>query len=162
MYVGYLVDKEGSMYHQGAVRRSGISLPPQNFVSTSQYSDFTGYHHVPNMDTHAQSSGAWGAPYGAPRRTGAHTASDLQTPFLHLWAVHPRDKFPTARLITMPCTARDQQCCLHHLKTFLWPNSPLREKGVIPISGWAKPSSRHQPVRANKCLSNKNVKKKKK
>lgn len=55
------------MYHQGAVRRSGISLPPQNFVSTPQYSDFTGYHHVPNMETHAQSAGAWGAPYGAPR-----------------------------------------------------------------------------------------------
>ncbi|KAI2656847.1 homeobox CDX-1-like protein [Labeo rohita] len=67
MYVGYLLDKEGSMYHQGAVRRSGISLPPQNFVSTPQYSDFTGYHHVPNMDTHAQSAGAWGSPYGAPR-----------------------------------------------------------------------------------------------
>lgn len=67
MYVGYLLEKEASMYHQGAVRRSGISLPPQNFVSTPQYSDFTGYHHVPNMETHAQSAGAWGAPYGAPR-----------------------------------------------------------------------------------------------
>lgn len=67
MYVGYLLDKEGSMYHQGPVRRSSINLPPQNFVSTPQYTDFTGYHHVPNMDTHAQSSGAWGSPYGAPR-----------------------------------------------------------------------------------------------
>lgn len=55
------------MYHQGPVRRSGISIPPQNFVSTPQYSDFSGYHHVPNMDSHAQSAGAWGAPYGAPR-----------------------------------------------------------------------------------------------
>jgi len=55
-------------HHQGPVRRSSsINLPPQNFVSTPQYSDFTGYHHVPNMDTHPQSSGAWGAPYGAPR-----------------------------------------------------------------------------------------------
>ncbi|XP_056089639.1 homeobox protein CDX-4 [Rhinichthys klamathensis goyatoka] len=80
MYVGYLLDKEGSMYHQGAVRRSGISLPPQNFVSTSQYSDFTGYHHVPNMDTHAQSSGAWGAPYGAPREDwGAYSLGPPNT-----------------------------------------------------------------------------------
>lgn len=74
MYVGYLLDKESSMYHhQGPVRRSSINLPPQNFVSTPQYSDFTGYHHVPNMDTHThththpQSTGAWGTPYGAPR-----------------------------------------------------------------------------------------------
>ncbi|XP_028816758.1 homeobox protein CDX-4 [Denticeps clupeoides] len=65
MYVGYLLDKESNMYHQGPVRRTGINLPPQNFVSTPQYSDFSGYHHVPNMDT--QSAGNWGAPYGAPR-----------------------------------------------------------------------------------------------
>uniref|UniRef100_A0A8C1L2R5 Caudal type homeobox 4 n=1 Tax=Cyprinus carpio TaxID=7962 RepID=A0A8C1L2R5_CYPCA len=80
MYVGYLLDKEGSMYHQGAVRRSGISLPPQNFVSTPQYSDFAGYHHVPNMDTHAQSAGAWGPPYGAPREDwGAYSLGPPNT-----------------------------------------------------------------------------------
>nr|CAA56695.1 cdx1 [Cyprinus carpio] len=80
MYVGYLLDKEGSMYHQGSVRRSGISLPPQNFVSTPQYSDFTGYHHVPNMDTHAQSAGAWGPPYGAPREDwGAYSLGPPNT-----------------------------------------------------------------------------------
>lgn len=67
MYVGYLLDKESGMYHQGPVRRSSINLPPQNFVSTPQYPDFTGYHHVPNMDTHAQSSGSWGPSYGGPR-----------------------------------------------------------------------------------------------
>lgn len=55
------------MYHQGPVRRSSINLPPQNFVSTPQYPEFTGYHHVPNMDTHAQSAGSWGSSYGAPR-----------------------------------------------------------------------------------------------
>lgn len=55
------------MYHQGPVRRSSINLPPQNFVSTPQYPDFTGYHHVPNVDTHAQSAGTWGSSYGAPR-----------------------------------------------------------------------------------------------
>ncbi|CDQ72363.1 homeobox protein CDX-4 [Oncorhynchus mykiss] len=80
MHVGYLLDKEGSMYHQGPVRRSGINIPPQNFVPTPQYSDFTGYHHVPNMDTHAQSSGAWGAPYGAPREDwGAYSLGPPNT-----------------------------------------------------------------------------------
>lgn len=80
MYVGYLLDKESSMYHQGPVRRSSINLPPQNFVSTPQYSDFTGYHHVPNMDTHAQSAGAWGAPYGAPREDwGAYSLGPPNT-----------------------------------------------------------------------------------
>ncbi|TSQ81013.1 Homeobox protein CDX-1 [Bagarius yarrelli] len=69
MYVGYLLDKgEGNMYHhQGPVRRSGINLPPQNFVSTPQYSDFGGYHHMASMDTHSQATGAWAAPYGGPR-----------------------------------------------------------------------------------------------
>lgn len=67
MYVGYILDKESGMYHQGPVRRSSINLPPQNFVSTQQYPDFTGYHHVPNMDTHTQSAGSWGPSYGGPR-----------------------------------------------------------------------------------------------
>ncbi|XP_061755547.1 homeobox protein CDX-4 [Nerophis ophidion] len=68
MYVGYLLDKETGMYHQGPVRRSSINLPPQNFVSTPQYADFSGYHHVPNMDSHAQSAGTWGpSTYAAPR-----------------------------------------------------------------------------------------------
>lgn len=70
MYVGYLLDKDSNMYHQGPVRRSGINLPPQNFVSTPQYPDFTGYHHVvPNVETHAQSAGNWGpSSYSAPCR----------------------------------------------------------------------------------------------
>ncbi|MBN3323758.1 CDX1 protein, partial [Atractosteus spatula] len=68
MYVGYLLEKEGSMYHQGPVRRSSINLPAQNFVSTPQYSDYTGYHHVPSMESNpAPSSGPWGPAYGAPR-----------------------------------------------------------------------------------------------
>lgn len=84
MYVGYLLDKESSMYHQGPVRRSSINLPPQNFVSTPQYPDFTGYHHVPNMDTHAQSAGSWGSSYGAPREDwgayGLGPPSTIPTP----------------------------------------------------------------------------------
>ena len=80
MYVGYLLDKESGMYHQGPVRRSSINLPPQNFVSTPQYPDFTGYHHVPNMDTHAQSAGSWGPTYGAPREDwGAYSLGPPNT-----------------------------------------------------------------------------------
>lgn len=80
MYVGYLLDKESGMYHQGPVRRSSINLPPQNFVSTPQYPDFTGYHHVPNMDTHAQSAGSWGPSYGAPREDwGAYSLGPPNT-----------------------------------------------------------------------------------
>lgn len=68
------------MYHQGPVRRSSINLPPQNFVSTPQYPDFTGYHHVPNMDTHAQSAGSWGSSYGAPREDwGAYSLGPPNT-----------------------------------------------------------------------------------
>lgn len=80
MYVGYLLDKESGMYHQGPVRRSSINLPPQNFVSTPQYPDFTGYHHVPNMDTHAQSPGNWGPSYGGPREDwGAYSLGPPNT-----------------------------------------------------------------------------------
>lgn len=80
MYVGYLLEKESGMYHQGPVRRSSINLPPQNFVSTPQYPDFTGYHHVPNMDTHAQSTGSWGPSYGAPREDwGAYSLGPPNT-----------------------------------------------------------------------------------
>lgn len=80
MYVGYLLDKESGMYHQGPVRRSSINLPPQNFVSTPQYPDFTGYHHVPNMDTHAQSTGSWGPSYGGPREEwGAYSLGPPNT-----------------------------------------------------------------------------------
>lgn len=80
MYVGYILDKESGMYHQGPVRRSSINLPPQNFVSTPQYPDFTGYHHVPNMDTHAQSAGSWGSSYGAPREDwGAYSLGPPNT-----------------------------------------------------------------------------------
>ncbi|XP_033905869.1 homeobox protein CDX-1-like [Acipenser ruthenus] len=84
MYVGYLLDKEVGMYHQGPVRRSGINMPAQNFVSTPQYSEYTGYHHVPNMDSHAQSSGTWGSPYATPREDwnayGLGPSNALPTP----------------------------------------------------------------------------------
>ncbi|KAL4648290.1 homeobox protein CDX-1-like [Arapaima gigas] len=67
MYVGYLLDKEGTMYHQGPVRRSGISAPPQNFISAPQYHDYSGYHHVPSMEGPPQPAAAWAPPYGAQR-----------------------------------------------------------------------------------------------
>ncbi|XP_005995007.1 homeobox protein CDX-4 [Latimeria chalumnae] len=66
MYVSYLLDKEASMY-QGSARRSSNNLPTQNFVSTPQYSDYGGYPHTHSVDNHAQSSAAWGSPYGPLR-----------------------------------------------------------------------------------------------
>ncbi|XP_061691459.1 homeobox protein CDX-4 [Syngnathoides biaculeatus] len=85
MYVGYILDKESGMYHQGPVRRSGINLPPQNFVSSPQYPDFSGYHHVPNVDSHGQSAGGWGpSAYGGPREDwttyGLVPPNGLQSP----------------------------------------------------------------------------------
>ncbi|XP_067405823.1 homeobox protein CDX-4-like isoform X1 [Emydura macquarii macquarii] len=65
MYVSYFLDKETSMY-PGSVRCNN-NLPVQNFVSTPSYSDYMGYHHVPSMDNHGQSSGAWGSYYGTQR-----------------------------------------------------------------------------------------------
>ncbi|XP_078267981.1 homeobox protein CDX-4 [Rhinoraja longicauda] len=65
MYVGYILDKEVSMY-PGSVRRSSINLSAQNFVSPSQYSEYAGYH-VPNMEHHPQGSVSWTSPYGPPR-----------------------------------------------------------------------------------------------
>ncbi|XP_062915890.1 homeobox protein CDX-4 [Mobula hypostoma] len=65
MYVGYILDKEVSMY-PGPLRRSSINLSTQNFVSPSQYSEYAGYH-VPNMEHHPQSSVSWTSPYGPPR-----------------------------------------------------------------------------------------------
>ncbi|XP_043913521.1 homeobox protein CDX-4 [Protopterus annectens] len=67
MYVSYLLEKETSMY-PGSLRRPGINLPPQNFASAAQYSDYNGYHQVPNVDCHhSQPSGVWGSAYGPPR-----------------------------------------------------------------------------------------------
>ncbi len=147
MYVGYLLDKEGSMYHQGAVRRSGISLPPQNFVSTPQYTDFTGYHPVPNMDTHAQSAGAWGSPYGAPREDWGG------------YSLGPPNTIPAPMSSSSPGQV---SYCSSDYNAMHGPGSALlastkrkssvgqlhrREKDAIPMSGWAKPCSPLLPVR---------------
>ncbi|XP_077388909.1 homeobox protein CDX-4 [Festucalex cinctus] len=78
MYVGYLLDKESGMYHQaGPVRRSGISLPPQNFVSSPQYPDFGGYHHhhVPSNLDHGQAAGQAGGGWGPSAYGGGGGAS---------------------------------------------------------------------------------------
>ncbi|XP_078068171.1 homeobox protein CDX-4 [Mustelus asterias] len=65
MYVGYILDKEVSMY-PGPVRRPSINLSTQNFVSPPQYTEYAGYH-VPNMENHPQTSVSWTSPYGPPR-----------------------------------------------------------------------------------------------
>ncbi|NWR76614.1 CDX4 protein, partial [Centropus unirufus] len=65
MYVGYLLDKESSMYPGSA--RGNSNLPGQNFVSSPAYSDYMGYHHVPTLEAHGQPPGAWASPYGSQR-----------------------------------------------------------------------------------------------
>ncbi|XP_018607380.1 homeobox protein CDX-1b isoform X1 [Scleropages formosus] len=69
MYVSYLLEKDSSMY-PNSVRHPSLNLNPQNFVpAPPQYSDFTGYHHVPgiNNDPHHGQSGAWNPTYAPPR-----------------------------------------------------------------------------------------------
>ncbi|XP_030065697.1 homeobox protein CDX-4 [Microcaecilia unicolor] len=66
MYVSYLVDKESNMY-PGSMRCTNSSLPAQNFVPTPEYSDYAGYHSMPGVDSHGQSSAGWGSHYGMPR-----------------------------------------------------------------------------------------------
>uniref|UniRef100_A0A4W3JGT1 Caudal type homeobox 4 n=1 Tax=Callorhinchus milii TaxID=7868 RepID=A0A4W3JGT1_CALMI len=67
MYVGYMLDKEGSMYPT-PVRRPNINVSStQNFASGPQYSEYSGYH-VPAMESHPQPTPmAWNPPYGPPR-----------------------------------------------------------------------------------------------
>ncbi|KAG9346714.1 hypothetical protein JZ751_007028 [Albula glossodonta] len=70
MYVSYLLDKDTSMY-SNPVRHPSLNLNHQNFVpAPPQYSDFTGYHHVPGINNdphHGQSTGAWNPAYAPPR-----------------------------------------------------------------------------------------------
>ncbi|XP_026881914.1 homeobox protein CDX-1b [Electrophorus electricus] len=69
MYVSYLLEKDSSMY-PNSVRHPSLNLNHQNFVpAPPQYSDFTGYHHVPGIsnDPHHSQTGSWNAAYPAPR-----------------------------------------------------------------------------------------------
>lgn len=65
--VSYLIDnKDPGMYS----RHPSLNLNHQNFVPTPpQYSDFTGYHHVPgiNNDPHHSQAGTWSPAYPPPR-----------------------------------------------------------------------------------------------
>lgn len=80
-------------------------------------------------------------------RTGAHIVWDPLTLFRHPWAILPRDKFPIAQLITIPCTLQDQLFYLHQQKIYLRPSFLQTERNAIPISGWAKLFSRLQQVK---------------
>ncbi|KAG2456222.1 CDX1 protein, partial [Polypterus senegalus] len=77
MYVSYLLDKDTSMY-PNSVRHPSLNLNPQNFVPPPpppQYSDFTGYHHVPGINSephHSQPGGTWSPAY-APARDDWHS-----------------------------------------------------------------------------------------
>ncbi|XP_023680211.2 homeobox protein CDX-1b isoform X2 [Paramormyrops kingsleyae] len=90
MYVSYLLEKDTGMY-PNTVRHPSLNLNPQNFVPPPpQYSDFTGYHHVPgiNNDPHHSQSAAWNPAY-VPREewvpygpaAGASTSNAGQIPF---------------------------------------------------------------------------------
>lgn len=82
MYVSYLLDKDSNMY-PNSVRHPSLNLNPQNFVpAPPQYSDFTGYHHVPGINTdphHGQPAGSWGSPY-APTREDWHAYAPGSAP----------------------------------------------------------------------------------
>ncbi|XP_076843091.1 homeobox protein CDX-1b [Brachyhypopomus gauderio] len=61
MYVSYLLDKDPSMY-PNSVRHPSLNLNHQNFVpAPPQYSDFTGYPHVPGISN--EQTGSWGPAY---------------------------------------------------------------------------------------------------
>nr|XP_033802756.1 homeobox protein CDX-4 [Geotrypetes seraphini] len=62
----YPLGRENSMY-PGSMRCTNSSLPAQNFVSTPAYSDYVGYHPMPGMDSHEQSSAGWASHYGTSR-----------------------------------------------------------------------------------------------
>ncbi|KAJ8383629.1 hypothetical protein AAFF_G00216000 [Aldrovandia affinis] len=74
MYVSYLLDKDTSMY-PNSVRHPSLNLNPQNFVpAPPQYTDFTGYHHVPGInanDPHHGQAGGWNPAYAPPREEWA-------------------------------------------------------------------------------------------
>ncbi|KAJ8254669.1 hypothetical protein GJAV_G00195710 [Gymnothorax javanicus] len=75
MYVSYLLDKDASMY-SNPVRHPSLNLNHQNFVpAPPQYSDFTGYHHVPGINNdphHNQTTGAWNPAYAPSRDDWAY------------------------------------------------------------------------------------------
>ncbi|XP_041948408.1 homeobox protein CDX-1b isoform X1 [Alosa sapidissima] len=86
MYVSYLLDKDPSMY-SNTVRHPSLNLNHQNFVpAPPQYTDFTGYHHVPgiNNDLHHSQAGTWNPAYAPPREEwppyGAGTTPSTSNP----------------------------------------------------------------------------------
>ncbi|XP_028747798.1 homeobox protein CDX-4 [Peromyscus leucopus] len=80
MYGSCLLEKEAAMY-PGTLRSpgggsttgvgtsgsSGSPLPASNFTTAPAYPHYMGYPHMPNMDPHEPSLGAWSSPYSPPR-----------------------------------------------------------------------------------------------
>ncbi|XP_072573180.1 homeobox protein CDX-1a [Paramormyrops kingsleyae] len=75
MYVSYLLEKDTGMY-SNSVRHSSLNLNHQNYVpAPPQYTDFTGYHHVPGISNdshHSQATGTWNPTYAPPREEWSH------------------------------------------------------------------------------------------
>ncbi|XP_004685640.1 PREDICTED: homeobox protein CDX-4 [Condylura cristata] len=77
MYGNCLSEKEAGMYPSTLRNPSGdgasgaggpgSSLPVSNVAAASAYAHYMGYPHMPCMDPHGQSLGAWGSPYSPPR-----------------------------------------------------------------------------------------------
>lgn len=69
MYVSYLLDPKDPSMYSNTVRHPSLNLNHQNFVPPPQYTDFTGYHHVPgiNNDPHHSQAGTWNPAYPPPR-----------------------------------------------------------------------------------------------
>ncbi|XP_021484033.1 homeobox protein CDX-4 [Meriones unguiculatus] len=80
MYGSCLLEKEAGMY-PGTLRSPGggstvgvgtsgdscSPLPASNFTAASVYPHCMGYPHMPNMNPHGPSLGAWSSPYSPPR-----------------------------------------------------------------------------------------------
>uniref|UniRef100_A0A3B3SEA9 Caudal type homeobox 1 b n=1 Tax=Paramormyrops kingsleyae TaxID=1676925 RepID=A0A3B3SEA9_9TELE len=62
--------------YSNSVRHSSLNLNHQNYVpAPPQYTDFTGYHHVPGISNdshHSQATGTWNPTYAPPREEWSH------------------------------------------------------------------------------------------
>ena len=59
-------------------------MPASNFAAAPSYAHYMGYPHMPGMDPHGPSLGAWGSPYSPPRED---------------WSVYPG---PSSTMGTVP------------------------------------------------------------
>ncbi|KAL0588900.1 Homeobox protein CDX-4 [Plecturocebus cupreus] len=80
MYGSCLLEKEADMNpgslrsprgsgtaEAGGMGNGGNLMPASNFAAASASSRYMGYTHMPSMDPHGSTLGAWGSPYSPPR-----------------------------------------------------------------------------------------------